>query len=334
MKVSIIVPIYNTEHYLDNCVNSIINQTYRNLEIILVNDGSKDNSGDICDKFSVLDKRIKVIHKENGGVSSARNIGLDICSGDYIMFVDSDDWIENTTVDKLIDIQKEGNFDVVMFGVYFEYTKQNKVKNYIFKNEKFYELSKITSLLPSLIKEEKINALWNKFYSSALIKENNIKFNESLNIAEDALFNYQIFMHVKSYCTLNDCFYHYMIRNDEESLSKKYNSSKYAMLIFVNDFLHQNIKLGHINFAVIQAANYIRIKNIYSCLLDLFNNNYSISKKEKLLTIKNILLNESEFNYKKTGSISFSLLGWVLSTKRVNFIYFIVFLLAKLRNIK
>ncbi|CAM5185021.1 hypothetical protein UACE39S_01440 [Ureibacillus acetophenoni] len=138
---------------------------------------------------------------------------------------------------------------------------------------------------------------------------------------------------MKSYCTLNHCFYHYMIR-DEESLSKKYNSSKYNMLIYVNDFLHKNIKNGHIKLNVIQAANYIRIKNIYSCLLDLFNTNYSINKKERLLIIKKILLDESEFDYKKTGSISFSILGWVLSTKRVNFIYFVVFLITKLRNIE
>ncbi|CAM5185029.1 putative glycosyltransferase EpsJ [Ureibacillus acetophenoni] len=184
MKVSIIVPIYNTELYLTDCVRSIINQTYQNLEVILVNDGSKDNSGIICDEFSKFDNRIKVIHKENGGVSSARNMGLDISTGDYIMFVDSDDWIENNAVDKLINIQNQGNFDVVMFGAYFEYTKQNKIVNFILRDEKYYELSKIKSILPSLIKEEKINTLWNKLYKSSLIKNNKIRFNESLSIAE------------------------------------------------------------------------------------------------------------------------------------------------------
>ena len=92
--ISVIVPIYNTELYLDKCMQSILNQTYRNLEIILVDDGSTDNSSQMCDLYAGKDSRIRVIHKENGGQSSARNVGLNVCTGDYISFVDSDDWIE------------------------------------------------------------------------------------------------------------------------------------------------------------------------------------------------------------------------------------------------
>ena len=92
--ISVIVPVYNVEKYLPQCLNSIINQTYENLEIIFINDGSTDNSGNICDEYAKRNSRIKAIHKENGGASSARNIGLDICKGDNIGFVDSDDWIE------------------------------------------------------------------------------------------------------------------------------------------------------------------------------------------------------------------------------------------------
>lgn len=90
-KISIIIPIYNVEKYLKRCIDSIVNQTYKNTEIILVNDGSPDNCGEICDEYAKIDSRIKVIHKENGGLSSARNAGIDISSGEYIMFVDSDD---------------------------------------------------------------------------------------------------------------------------------------------------------------------------------------------------------------------------------------------------
>ena len=93
-KISVIIPVYNVEKYLKRCLDSVINQTYKNLEIILVDDGSTDNSGKICDEYAKNDKRIIVIHKENGGVSVARNIGLDICTGDYVNFIDSDDWID------------------------------------------------------------------------------------------------------------------------------------------------------------------------------------------------------------------------------------------------
>ncbi|HJA50079.1 MAG TPA: glycosyltransferase, partial [Candidatus Fusicatenibacter intestinipullorum] len=93
VKISVIIPVYNVEKYLKRCLDSVINQTYKNLEIILIDDGSTDNSGKICDEYAQKDERIIVIHKENGGVSSARNKGLDICIGDYISFIDSDDWI-------------------------------------------------------------------------------------------------------------------------------------------------------------------------------------------------------------------------------------------------
>lgn len=99
-KISVIVPVYNVEKYLERCVESIFKQTYKNIEIILVDDGSTDNSGKICDKFLKKDERVKVIHKENGGLSDARNAGLEILSGKYIMFVDSDDWISPAMVEK------------------------------------------------------------------------------------------------------------------------------------------------------------------------------------------------------------------------------------------
>lgn len=114
--ISVIVPVYNVEKYIDKCINSIINQTYKNLEIILVDDGSPDNCGNICDEYSKKDNRIIVIHKENGGVSSARNIGIKNAKGKWITFVDSDDWIENDYVEKLSKIGIQNKAEVVLCG--------------------------------------------------------------------------------------------------------------------------------------------------------------------------------------------------------------------------
>ena len=114
--ISVIVPVYNVENYLDKCIESIVNQTYKNLEIILVDDGSLDSSSKICDEWAVKDNRIKVIHKTNGGVSSARNEGLKNANGDFIAFVDSDDWLELNMYEKLISKQKETNTDIVFSG--------------------------------------------------------------------------------------------------------------------------------------------------------------------------------------------------------------------------
>lgn len=116
--VSIIVPVYNVEEYLGRCVDSILGQTYTNLEVILVDDGAKDSSGDICDAYARQDPRVRVIHKENGGLSSARNAGIDIAKGDYLEFVDSDDWIEPDAVESLLSLALEQNVELVVGGRY------------------------------------------------------------------------------------------------------------------------------------------------------------------------------------------------------------------------
>ena len=116
--LSIIVPIYNVEQYIDKCIQSILNQTYQNLEIILVDDGATDRSGSIADSYAAKDKRIKVFHKENGGISDARNYGLDHVTGDYILFVDSDDFIENTMCERLFTIANSTHADMVSCNYY------------------------------------------------------------------------------------------------------------------------------------------------------------------------------------------------------------------------
>ena len=120
--VSVIVPVYNVAPYLEQCLDSIVNQTYRNLEIILVDDGSTDESGAICDRYAEQDSRIKVVHKENGGQSSARNVALDMMMGEWVLFVDSDDWIELNTLELLFE-QKDERADLVEFGVNLVYSK-------------------------------------------------------------------------------------------------------------------------------------------------------------------------------------------------------------------
>ena len=124
--VSVIVPVYNVAPYLEQCLDSIVNQTYRNLEIILVDDGSTDESGAICDRYAEQDGRIQIVHKENGGQSSARNVALDMMTGEWVLFVDSDDWIELNTLELLFE-QKDERADLVEFGWNFIYRDSNKV---------------------------------------------------------------------------------------------------------------------------------------------------------------------------------------------------------------
>ena len=120
-KVSVIIPVYNVEKYLEECIQSVLKQTYKNLEIILVDDGSKDNSGNICDEYAKRDERIKVIHKKNGGLSDARNAGIDICTGEYIAFLDSDDFIEEDMYEFLVKNLEKAKADISICQVYYVY---------------------------------------------------------------------------------------------------------------------------------------------------------------------------------------------------------------------
>ena len=137
-KISVIVPVYNVEKYLNDCIDSIINQTYKNIEIILVDDGSNDSSGSICDEYAKKDNRVRVIHKVNGGLSSARNAGLDEVTGDYVMFCDSDDMFLPTSCEVMFEEIEKRNADYIV-GNYQNCTEEGELwENPVFNKEKYY----------------------------------------------------------------------------------------------------------------------------------------------------------------------------------------------------
>lgn len=195
IKVSVIVPVYNVEKFLRRCIDSIISQTYKNLEIILVDDGSTDNSSSICDEYSIIDKRIKVIHKPNGGLSSARNIGLDEASGEFISFVDSDDYLESDMYEEMMINQQLNHSDIVVSRFYTvmngnvklyhdqkleEFCKTHNL-NLLFnysKNIESKEKIEVTNYVPSYV--------WRMLFSNDLISDQ--RFNEKCIIKEDLIF--------------------------------------------------------------------------------------------------------------------------------------------------
>ena len=162
--ISVIVPVYNVEKYLDKCIQSIVDQTYTNLEIILVDDGSPDNSGAICDEWAEKDNRIKVIHKANGGLSDARNAGLDIATGEYIAFVDSDDYIELDFYDKLYNVIKATNCDISICNLRKVYENNNVSVN----NCDTFEITEYstTEAMSALIDDKIRQVVWNKLYKA------------------------------------------------------------------------------------------------------------------------------------------------------------------------
>ena len=178
--ISVIVPVFQAERCISECIESVLYQTYKEFELILIDDGSTDRSGVICDKYKTLDNRVSVIHKENGGVSSARNAGLEIAKGEYIEFLDSDDKLELNTFEILINIMKTGNWDMIIFGhkMYkngnYSYSKGID-KEYISKNELFRDFSAIYN-------ESFFNPPWNKLFKRKLIENIKLRFDKELSI--------------------------------------------------------------------------------------------------------------------------------------------------------
>lgn len=203
-KVSIIVPVYNVEKYLKRCVDSLLNQTHENIEVILVDDESPDNCGIICDEYAKKDSRIKVIHKKNGGLSSARNAGLEIATGDYILYVDSDDWISIDTLELLKKYMLE-DYDVISFKC--EYMKEEKIVNIGKANEK--KCDSVEFMTKTF--ERKIDFfVWNKLYKNTIFKE--IRFPEGKNY-EDLGTMDKIYYTAKKFLITEYCLYYYWLEN-------------------------------------------------------------------------------------------------------------------------
>ena len=205
--VSVVVPVYNVEKYLRECLDSIVNQTLKDIEIILVDDGSPDNCPQICDEYAAKDARIKVIHKPNGGYGSAVNRGIEEAIGEYIGIVESDDWIEPDMYEKLYNNAKESNSDVCICDFYHARNSGNTIHEYITKkniglNECFNLLSK-----PEIMYQPAYP--WNKLYKKEFLDTNQIKMFEDKRMYQDITWNSEILSKCKLFSYINEPLYYY-----------------------------------------------------------------------------------------------------------------------------
>lgn len=216
-KVSVIIPVYNVEKYLARCLDSVINQTYLNLEIILVDDGSPDNCGAICDEYALRDDRVRVIHQENGGVSSARNTALQTASGEYIVFVDSDDSI---LPDYVKNLMSAGQSDYVVSGCYVQ-SEQNEWSEW--KNVPQETTLARIKQNPRIINTIPTGMVWAKRYKRDIIKENTLSFRCDISRGEDTLFNC-IYLNFCETITVIDAL-DYQYYHNEASATSKLNTN-------------------------------------------------------------------------------------------------------------
>lgn len=223
--ISVVVPCYNVEKYLEKCVQSIVCQTYTNLEIILVDDGAKDSTPQLCDKLALTDSRIKVIHKANGGLSDARNAGIAVASGKFITFFDSDDWIEPDTIKKAYEKMLVDNLDLVVWGYTADFVDDNeqvlnsrecKVNGVCEKDNANILTQKDTLGLSGYA--------WNKLYKTDIIKENNLLFEKGISLVEDILFNSLYITNCEKIAFIDYIGNHYIQRGRVTLGTKRYEN--------------------------------------------------------------------------------------------------------------
>ena len=211
LKISVIIPIYKVEKYIDECIQSVINQTYKDLEIILVDDGSPDNCPTICDNYAKRDSRITVIHKENGGLSDARNYGIDRATGDYIIFVDSDDYWENLDMmQKVADKIEETNSDVVLFGFKCFYENSGEMVSYFSNGEKVAHIAQ-PSIYEIINNGLYVSSSWVKVVKRELFIKNNLTFVKGVS-SEDVEWSARLMLVAKTFSYINEEFYIYRQR--------------------------------------------------------------------------------------------------------------------------
>lgn len=224
--VSVVIPVYNAEKYIVNCVNAVQRQIYKNLEIILVDDGSKDESGSICDCLAKKDSRIRVIHKQNGGVSTARNKGVEAATGKYLMFADSDDMPDSHWVSRMVELSRIWNVNFVICSYRLVYSYHEAVQPichsqsfepvWAMTNKEFFDV-----IGHMMAYRDTMFAPWNKLFLTQIVKEHQIKFPEDIWYGEDFLFTIQYLKYCSGVIETRERLYNYIIQNPD-SLEAKY----------------------------------------------------------------------------------------------------------------
>ena len=293
--VSVIIPVYNVEKYLEECVNSVLNQTYKNIEIILVDDGSTDSSGTMCDSFAEHHNNIKVYHKSNGGQSTARNMGLEEAQGKYIYFLDSDDIIVPDALEKLCNIAETDSSDVVFFDAesFIDEKPDLNMKQTYVRTHKYPVQDGIKTFEQMQTFNEYHCVVWGMLLRKSLLVDNSIRFISGVYY-EDMAYTYEVLCRAQTVSQCHEVLYRRRYRENStmtSKKSKKYFDSSVAVYEYIRDFSLEN-KLDSYDFAKKYTAR--NASNV-------FNNFYMLNKqdkkfcKDKLLMVKKEILRDKAY---------------------------------------
>lgn len=324
MRYSVIVPLYNAESTIKACIESVLNQTYKDFELIIVDDGSTDNGGKLCDEYAKNFDNVKVFHVENGGAGNARNLGISLSNGEYLLFLDSDDEWENS----LLESVKGYTSDVITFGYQISYGQKVLTKKIIEESEEFNVLNAVKILE----NQGAFNVVWNKVYKSEILKA--ISFPQE-NSCEDLIYNCRVFKNIKSVTMLSNVLYVYN-RKEDITLANRYDKRLSENILKANE---ERLSLyNEIGFVGEEAEKIFALKYIgyeFSKIPNIFRKNNGLKTKEKFSELKKIIKNkESKTYFKKVKIQGFykKLLKFHVLTKTVLLSYINFSIMFFIRN--
>lgn len=340
-KVSIIIPVYNVAPYLRQCLDSAVNQTYQNIEIICVDDGSTDGSSEILDEYAKLDDRITALHKKNTGVASARNLALSVATGEYLLFIDGDDWIDIATCQKAISNVLSKPVDLIMWSYIREFSDRSLPKM-IFQNQKFFDEAECRNLQRHMIglsgdelahpeSADALSTVWGKLYRREIIEQNNIRFEELSRIGtyEDGLFNFCYLAYAKSAVYIPDYMSHYRKNTGMTSKYRSKLSLRWKNLFSDMRGYIENVEYGS-DFK--QALN----NRISLSIIGLGLNALALPNKKALAEIRNILSDKEYRTAVKTLTMRYFPPHWwvFFACCKLNFSIGVFLLLKCMERIK
>lgn len=293
IKVSFIIPCYNVEKYIFKCIESIINQSEKNIEVICIDDGSTDNTYEILNKYAKEDNRLKIIKKENGGVASARNMGIINASGEFIMFVDGDDYVDKKIAKEMYMVAKREEADIVKCNRYDVYLKPYKIikRKALYNEETVIPKERYSEIYIDFLKRAKLGSCWMSLIRRDIIIDNNIMFNENLKCDEDVVFLFQAFTESKKFVYIPDAYYYYVRHGQGLSakginLEERYKSRKEHTKI-----LKRYIELWNIENSEILLREKITYVYIYTAF-QVSRANKKIKFFERYILFKKIVKDE------------------------------------------
>ncbi|MDN7242660.1 glycosyltransferase [Planococcus sp. N028] len=335
--VSIIVPVYNSESYIGNCITSILKQTYENIEVLLIDDGSTDGSGKVCNAYAQSDNRIRVVHQENAGPSAARNKGIEAARGEYVQFVDGDDTIEPGMTEAMVEALGEQH-QLVICGFNNVIEEDGRLvsdETFCFYKTGSFEKEEVLKFFGELYRDYFIHFNWNKIYRSAIIMEHGLSFDTNVIRGEDMLFNLDYLEKCSRIKIIGNPFYNYMTSNSGSITSKfRPNLFENQQLLFqrTREFLQRNNAYTGKNMDLVEEFYTTRVM---ACFSNLFHPKSTLTSNQIKKHILKIMWDDrvnEKLGYFKKGDLEKLLVGFMIANRKVEWLYWYFIIRSTIRK--